>query len=337
MKIKNIKYIYVLDDSGKPLMPTKRLGMVRRWLQSGQAFPLSSKKRTTQPNPPLLSKIERSNTMQIYHQLITELMPHLQDGMQHQRRVLAVYLSGSTSRNMQNANSDLDLIILVKESKYDLLTNAKLVKQIKFTNQTILQEICKQSGLKLSPESADLKIIDLRYFYREISKMNPNIIDMVNRGPLYVRKTIKPDWIKQNKPSNLIVNLKQIDYFNLNQLAYLGAVLGMANNMLKHLDNDHMIKEVDLINYFIKLIKPHLLGKAGEIPYKVVISHNYHQELVDIDADVLRLDARRDLTAMIHYLEQARNAALIDLKNPKLHDLQQKNQNKLADLFIREI
>ena len=261
-------------------------------------------------------------------------MPHLQDGMQHQRRVLAIYLSGSTSRNMQNANSDLDLIILVKESKYDLLTNAKLVKQIKFNNQTILQAICKRSGLKLSPESADLKIIDLRYFYREISKMNPNIIDMVNRGPLYVRKTTKSDWIK---PNNLIANLKQIDYFSLNQLAYLGAVLGMANNMLKHLDNDHMIKEVDLINYFINLIKPHLLGEASEISYKVVISHNYHQELVDIDANVLRLDAGRDLTAMIHYLEQVRNATLIDLKNPKLHDLQQKNQNRLANLFIREI
>lgn len=36
MKIKNIKYIYVLDSNGKPLMPTKRLGMVRRWLKSGQ-------------------------------------------------------------------------------------------------------------------------------------------------------------------------------------------------------------------------------------------------------------------------------------------------------------
>lgn len=275
--------------------------------------------------------------MQIYHQLITELMPHLQDGMQHQRRVLAIYLSGSASRNMQNANSDLDLVILIKESKYDLLTNTKLIKQIKFTNQTILQAICKQAGLKLSPESADLKIIDLRYFYREISKMNPNIIDMINRGPLYARKTTKSDWIKQNKPNNLIANLKQIDYFNLNQLAYLGAVLGMANNMLKHLDNDHMIKEVDLINYFIKLIKPHLLGETSEIPYKVVISHNYHQELVDIDANVLRFDAGRDLIAMIHYLEQVRNATLIDLKNPKLHDLQQKNQNKLANLFIREI
>ena len=294
-------------------------------------------KRTTQLRPPLLSKIERSNTMQIYHQLITELAPHLQDGMQHQRRVLAIYLSGSASRNMQNANSDLDLVVLVKESKYDLLTNVKLVKQIKFTNQTILRAICKQSGLKLSPESADLKIINLRYFYREISKMNPNIIDMINHGPLYVRKATKPDWIKQNKPNNLIADLKQIDYFNLNQLAYLGAVLGMANNMLKHLDNDHMIKEVDLINYFIKLIKPHLLGKTSEISHTVAISHNYHQELVDTDANILRPDAKRDLTAMIHYLEQARNAALIDLKNPKVHDLQQKNQNKLADLFIREI
>ena len=29
--------IYVLDSNGKPLMPTKRLGMVRRWLKSGQA------------------------------------------------------------------------------------------------------------------------------------------------------------------------------------------------------------------------------------------------------------------------------------------------------------
>lgn len=275
--------------------------------------------------------------MQIYHQLITELMPYLQDGMQHQRRVLAVYLSGSASRNMQNANSDLDLVILVKESKYDLLTNAKLIKQIKFTNQTILQAICKQSGLKLSPKSADLKIIDLRYFYREISKMNPNIIDMVNHGPLYIRKITKSDRIEQNKPNNLIANLKQIDYFNLNQLAYLGAILGMANNMVKHLDNDHMIKEVDLINYFIKLIKPHLLGKTSEIPYTVTISHNYHQELVDIDANALQSDAGRDLTAVIHYLEQVRNAALIDLKNPKLYDLQQKNRNKLTNLFIREI
>ena len=58
---------------------------------------------------------------------------------------------------------------------------------------------------------------------------------------------------------------------------------------------------------------------------------------MDTSINVLRSDARRDLTTMIHYLEQARNVALIDLKNPKLRNLQQKNRNKLTNLFIHEI
>ena len=48
MKIKNIKYIYVLDINGKPLMPTKRLGMVRRWLTSGQAHWYKNSRNTIQ-------------------------------------------------------------------------------------------------------------------------------------------------------------------------------------------------------------------------------------------------------------------------------------------------
>ena len=32
-----MKYIYVISEEGKPLMPTKRLGMVRRWLKNGEA------------------------------------------------------------------------------------------------------------------------------------------------------------------------------------------------------------------------------------------------------------------------------------------------------------
>lgn len=52
MKINNIKYIYVLDSNGKPLMPTKRLGMVRRWLQSGQAHWYKSSRNTIQFDRP---------------------------------------------------------------------------------------------------------------------------------------------------------------------------------------------------------------------------------------------------------------------------------------------
>ena len=36
-EIKKVNYIYVVDSNGTPLMPTSRLGMVRRWLKTGQA------------------------------------------------------------------------------------------------------------------------------------------------------------------------------------------------------------------------------------------------------------------------------------------------------------
>ena len=52
MKIKNIKYIYVLDSNGKPLMPTKRLGMVRRWLTSDQAHWYHNSRNTIQFDRP---------------------------------------------------------------------------------------------------------------------------------------------------------------------------------------------------------------------------------------------------------------------------------------------
>lgn len=53
MKIKNIKYIYVLDHNGKPLMPTKRLGMVRYWLETKQAHWYRNQRDTIQFDRPI--------------------------------------------------------------------------------------------------------------------------------------------------------------------------------------------------------------------------------------------------------------------------------------------
>lgn len=36
-EVQKVDYIYVVDSNGTPLMPTSRLGMVRRWLKTGQA------------------------------------------------------------------------------------------------------------------------------------------------------------------------------------------------------------------------------------------------------------------------------------------------------------
>ena len=35
-----IDVVYVQDQNGQPLMPTRRLGQVRRWFKSGRAEPV---------------------------------------------------------------------------------------------------------------------------------------------------------------------------------------------------------------------------------------------------------------------------------------------------------
>lgn len=47
-----MKYIYVINTEGKPLMPTKRLGMVRRWLKDGQAHWYKNRRDTIQFDRP---------------------------------------------------------------------------------------------------------------------------------------------------------------------------------------------------------------------------------------------------------------------------------------------
>lgn len=47
-KIKKVDYIYVVDSNGTPLMPTSRLGMVRRWLKTGQAKWFGNSRNTIQ-------------------------------------------------------------------------------------------------------------------------------------------------------------------------------------------------------------------------------------------------------------------------------------------------
>ena len=47
-EIKKVDYIYVVDSNGTPLMPTSRLGMVRRWLKTGQVKWFGNSRNTIQ-------------------------------------------------------------------------------------------------------------------------------------------------------------------------------------------------------------------------------------------------------------------------------------------------
>lgn len=54
-----INYIYVVDSNGKPVMPTSRLGMVRRWLKSGQAIWYGNSRKTIQFVRPITTNTQK--------------------------------------------------------------------------------------------------------------------------------------------------------------------------------------------------------------------------------------------------------------------------------------
>ena len=53
-----VNYIYVVDANGKPVMPTSRLGMVRRWLKSGQAIWYGNSRKTIQFVRPITAYVQ---------------------------------------------------------------------------------------------------------------------------------------------------------------------------------------------------------------------------------------------------------------------------------------
>ena len=53
-----VNYIYVVDANGKPVMPTSRLGMVRRWLKSGQAIWYGNSRKTIQFVCPITAYVQ---------------------------------------------------------------------------------------------------------------------------------------------------------------------------------------------------------------------------------------------------------------------------------------
>lgn len=54
-----VQYIYVVDSNGEPVMPTSRLGMVRRWLKSGQAIWYGNSRKTIQFIRPITTHTQK--------------------------------------------------------------------------------------------------------------------------------------------------------------------------------------------------------------------------------------------------------------------------------------
>lgn len=277
----------------------------------------------------------------VIQKMIEKLTSQLAADNGNLRQVIAVFLTGSAGRKMATEQSDLDLLFLIKETKYDLLTDVRLEKQYRFGDQNIINDLVKALNLNLKASTCDIKFMGLRHFYKELCKMNPNIIDAVNRDPIYLRNKLLPNWLKnkqnQNVSENLVVKLRQLDYWHLNQLGYVSAVLGMSNGILNSLLKGKDLKQVDLPNYFIKELLPHLTDDCKQINYNVVSKYNYHlvREKQNLDPDALRQDAINDVKSEINYLRQLHDALLSRRQDVTFRSQEEKIHHKVTDLFLQ--
>lgn len=278
----------------------------------------------------------------------------------HRRQVLGVYLSGSYGREMNRTNSDLDLIIIQKEDRYDWLTGANLNKSVKINDPIILDSLAdalelpiKYAGdVKFTPKVCDIKYMGLKDLWKLLIKMDPNTIDNVLRGPAYVPSPRIPEFVKEAsgkdiQPARQIIkNLNKIDLMHLNQYGYIGATLGMANNIKKRLDKDQNLKEVDLIRYFTELFISNTEWK-DKISALAPARANYHSALASVTLDDSNMqikrrqelldNAEKDLDYLISILKDL-ELKIVDVHLDQDYRKQQrKAQNTLTDLFMKNM
>lgn len=190
----------------------------------------------------------------INNQLHELLVNELTDNINESRDIIALYLTGSYARHMTHNTSDLDLALIVKPTKYDLLTNNRFDKQVIFDQTKQIAQLLTDLNLVNTKHLSkiDIRIISVQSFYKQLLQMSPDIFDMVYQ---------KSIWLNQDLDYNVVKELEQVPdniKSKINLSHYLDALLGIFNNISHHLDKN--TKMLDTIKYFTvqasKLILP---------------------------------------------------------------------------------
>lgn len=208
-----------------------------------------------------------------HHMLLDALSDSLTDKKGSKRKVLAIFLTGSFGRNLATANSDLDLTLITKPSKYDYLTNTKISHQEIIhedsTNEKlfdILPQVLNLTATDINPKNGlimpiktdqiklthlDAHIVSIQDYYKQLCQMDPNAFDMYYRGPDWINFKNTPKWIHQDQPANLIAELQAMPLkykSTLNLSHMLAAMLGISGHL-----KPKNLKMVDTVKYFTNL------------------------------------------------------------------------------------
>lgn len=105
--------------------------------------------------------------------------------------VMAVYVSGSYLNNLMVETSDIDLFVVLKQNKYNLVMSQF------------------HSGQKHG--EYDYKYMESYKFVQMLVKTNPNMLELVFKYPVYVSESFKPlaDFLYENRNEVVRVNLER--------------------------------------------------------------------------------------------------------------------------------
>ena len=280
------------------------------------------------------------STNEVGRELIDSLPEYLTDKTNHKRKVLAVYLTGSFARQMATKDSDLDLALIVKPSKYDYLTAAKLDHQKVFArnedNEILFDDLENLFNLNTKLHHLDVRFISVPSFYEQLCKMDPNIFDIFSHGAHWFNAHSKTKWIYQDEFTNLVAKLQHmpLKYKNiLNLPHFLSALLGISNNVQRRLtknpNND--LKMVDTIKYFAKftqgLMKSNYPNvQLPELTFSIEELNYYH-----LHHDTSTNSAISEINDCIAFFKECQQVISDDKELPIK---QQKAQNVLTGICL---
>lgn len=286
-----------------------------------------------------------------FHDLLAMLAPNLTDQNGSRRKVYAVYLAGSFARHLATPDSDLDLTLIVKPSKYDYLTNAKFDKQIIFekdeANKSFFESLPEKLKLtatvldnygyaptlkeadSIRLTELDIRIVSAPSFYKQLMNMSPNAADLLLGKVLYLNVKRKQSLFCAALPSqsNLVAQLSHLnrtDKASLNLPKYLAALIGITSHAIKLIEKDPLkhLKLADTVNYFANLTTD--LLKALYPALNTPVFHSRH------------------LTFPSYYhvmVSQLRSSVIVTTpeRAKKIHDMAEATLADLTELSLRDL
>ena len=174
--------------------------------------------------------------------------------------IIAVYLTGSRLRNLNDTQSDFDVYVITKPTRDEILSGQHLSTQIKVSGHNDI----------------DIHCLDLLQLRKELLKGSITLLEMLSSEPIFLEDI---DFAK-------ITGLPLIE---INPEKTIKSVLGMSKSVSKAIEKGKRLKDASLIVHFANLLRQYITH--GYI-FEVEASDNVKEWRKHVEQTQILLDSK---------------------------------------------